>query len=69
MKRFKAAGRGRRGESTGRRAGRRPGSDPARVAGDGRRWRRDTRFPPEIRRFVEFYQAFRGHYLIFEPLR
>ncbi|KGC02330.1 hypothetical protein DM44_4134 [Burkholderia cepacia] len=28
-----------------------------------------TRFPPEIRQFVEFYQAFGGHYLIFERLR
>ncbi|MGN7980914.1 hypothetical protein [Burkholderia sp. 22313] len=35
-------------------------------AGIGRQRRRDTRFPPEIRRFVEFYQAFGGHYLIFE---
>ncbi|ORT88837.1 hypothetical protein B7G54_01235 [Burkholderia puraquae] len=67
MKRFDAAGRKRRGEHARRRAGRRLDSDPGRAAGDGRRWRRDTRFPPEIRRFVEFYQAFGGRYLIFEP--
>jgi hypothetical protein len=38
---------------------------PRKRADDGRQ-RRDTRFPLEIRRFVEFYQAYRGHYLIFE---
>ncbi|WP_155635394.1 hypothetical protein [Burkholderia cepacia] len=64
MKRFDAAGRKRRGGYVKRRgpeARFRPvkATDMAAV-------RRDTRFPPEIRQFVEFYQAFGGHYLIFE---
>ncbi|MFH5250680.1 hypothetical protein ACGTRS_05470 [Burkholderia semiarida] len=38
---------------------------------DGRRWTAVTArhaFPPSIRQFVEFYQALRGRYLIFERL-
>ncbi|HEF5869615.1 TPA: hypothetical protein SAY52_000165 [Burkholderia cenocepacia] len=65
MKRFDAVARGRRdARMCGVQAG---GSIRPRKGamngGDGA-----TRVPPGIRRFVEFYQAFGGHYLIFERL-